>query len=226
MNFALAVEQAVRDEGGSDDTARRIRERFLATLAAEQPNRQVFNAGLILCETAAPMTTRAVSHIANVINGNDGYPSATMGDGSRSSDATSVTERAALHAVEDGSDGGRKHEVYLAKVRREDIRDLRHAIVTQIRDYVRLLGYSLPQDDRKQIAMLCDGQGFEGAELPWLPNSRDERNGWHDPTCVDMADESKLCPKCKIRERRWRARNGLEPRKTNMPEPAGEGRAA
>lgn len=67
---------------------------------------------------------------------------------------------------------------------------------------------------------LCDGRAFEGAHLPWVPHSRDEHNGWHDPTCMDPADESGLCPKCRLREGRWRRRNGFPERANNATRPA------
>lgn len=182
------------------------------------PNRQVEQAGRLLVEVAAPLTTEALAYIANVINGNDGYPSSTMGDGSRSSDATSTTERTALRALDDGrDDAGRQaakaHEIWTMKCKREDIRDLRNSIVTQIRDYLQLCESVLPRD-RRPVAR-CDGRGFEGSNVPWIPHSRDERNGWHDATCVEAADDSGLCPKCRVRERRWRTKMGLKPRATN-----------
>ena len=185
---------------------------------ALQPNRQIVEAGRLLADVAAQLTTEALAHIANVINGNDGYPSATMGDGSRSSDATSTTERTALRALDDGCDdagrqAARAHEQWTMRNKREDIRDAKHALVTIVRDYIALLYTALPKN--RQDVKLCDGRGFEGSHIPWIPGSKDERNGWQDPTCVDGADGSGLCDRCQKREYRWRLRNGLTPRAAN-----------
>lgn len=66
---------------------------------------------------------------------------------------------------------------------------------------------------------ICDGSGFEGADLPWTKWSRHPDNGWHDPLCVDHADDSGLCDTCRLREARWRRRHGLQPRANNAPLP-------
>lgn len=66
---------------------------------------------------------------------------------------------------------------------------------------------------------LCDGSGFEGADLPWTKWSRDPENGWFNPLCVDHADDSGLCDTCRPREARWRRRHGLRPRTNNAPLP-------
>jgi hypothetical protein len=186
-----------------------------------QPNRQVYEAGRLLTDVAATLTTAALAHIANVINGNGELKATVMDDGSRSSDNTSTTERAALNAVDDGLDeagrqAARAHEQWTMRNKREDIRDARHAMTTIIRDYIALCQTVLPKDDKLKVK-LCDGRGFEGSHIPWIPGSRDERNGWHDATCVDAADGSGLCNRCRIREYRWRVRNGLTPREANSP---------
>jgi len=70
------------------------------------------------------------------------------------------------------------------------------------------------------VKRLCDGEGYEGRELAWVPNSRDPQNGWHDATCRDLtttigqgreAVHVKVCARCLVRMNRWRERNGLAP---------------
>jgi hypothetical protein len=66
----------------------------------------------------------------------------------------------------------------------------------------------------------CDGTHLAGAEHTWQRYGRGPDNGWFDPTCRDIASgDDVLCDRCRIRERRWRERNGLPLRANNTPEP-------
>jgi hypothetical protein len=154
------------------------------------------------------LVTAALEHVAREERVTDGYPATASGNG-----ATCGTATAELTSVERAADAR-----YRLRSIREEIRDDLLALELRADALGKLcretLGYRAP------APALCDGRSFAGAELPWTPHSHDPRNGWHDAACRDAADDSGLCPKCRVRERRWRDRNGLEPRAANAPAPA------
>lgn len=155
--------------------------------------------------------TIAATHQLRIINLSDGWPTKGNNPG-RSNDTTSTTERAAIATV-DGD-----HEATQARAVIEDIRDWWTGLRIMLADGARLAARYTPVD--RQTATLCDGRPFEGSEAAWVPHSRSDQNGWHDPLCVDVADESGLCVRCKVRERRWRAAHGMRPRNRNRFEDA------
>lgn len=107
--------------------------------------------------------------------------------------------------------------------RREEVRDRLDGIITAINSLNDMLRRDLRNTGvLRKVPALCDGvaKGYEGHQLAWTPHSRDERNGWHSPSCRDAADESGLCPACLLRMNRWRSRNGLPMLRVNAAEVA------
>lgn len=100
---------------------------------------------------------------------------------------------------------------------REDLRDAIEAIELAVQHLhgvvVGILGH---RDDVR----ICDGRHLEGADVPWTPYSREPDNGWFDPMCANVADATGLCPGCRLRNRRWRLANDLEPLQTLRGEDA------
>ncbi len=167
--------------------------------------------------TVGNALTRAADHQTYIIDSKpDGWPVRGASSG-RSSDSTSTTERAALTLCDDQHDHER--DVSSARVAIEDMRDWWAGLRTYLADGSRLAAIHRPKSD-KTDGQLCDGRPFEGSDKAWVPHSRAHDNGWHDPLCVDVADESGLCVRCKVRERRWRAEHGLRPRNRNRVEDA------
>lgn len=171
-----------------------------------EPNEQLLRAAFKLQHQAAPLTTLALGVVNDRIAGIDGRPVSAWGaEGSRSSDTTSSTERAAIRRVD------------LARETREELRDRRDGILISIDNYIRfcreIVASGSPVD--RPVAVLCgdyaalDMRPWEGHHLAWTPHSRDQRNGWQDPTCRQAAGRSGLCPRCLQRMNRWRRDNGL-----------------
>ncbi|MGB8858910.1 MAG: hypothetical protein WCC60_06625 [Ilumatobacteraceae bacterium] len=94
--------------------------------------------------------------------------------------------------------------------RREELRDridgLELAIAGIDQLTRQLLGTRVP----RTIPELCDGRarGYEGHMLAWVPYSKSDDNGWHDPACRDASGPTGLCDACLVRMNRWRERNG------------------
>jgi hypothetical protein len=63
------------------------------------------------------------------------------------------------------------------------------------------------------VPELCDGsaRSYDGHRLVWAAYSRNPHNGWHDPTCRDIAGPHGLCDTCLTRMNRWRKSQGLTP---------------
>lgn len=64
--------------------------------------------------------------------------------------------------------------------------------------------------------VLCSGEGYSGRDLPWRPHGQDPLNGWHDPTCREVAIvrdgvQLRVCRRCLRRLEPWLARQGLPP---------------
>jgi len=166
--------------------------------------------------TVGDALTNAVAHKLKIIALCDGWP--TRGaDTGRSSDPTSSTERAALALVDD--DKAHQREASRAKDAIEDIRDWWTGLRTYLADGARLAAIHRPPHEKLNV-LLCDGRPFEGSEVAWVPLSRAHDNGWHDPLCMEAADSSGLCIRCKVRERRWRISRGMKPRNRNRTEDA------
>ena len=157
-------------------------------------------------ERTGQALTIAATHQTRIIAATDGYPSG--GGSGRSSDTTSTTERAALHAFD------ADHEAHKARMAIEDMRDWWTGLRIMLADGARLAARHRPDDERHDV-LLCDARPFEGSMVAWVPHSRAHNNGWSDPLCLDAADDSGLCIACARRERRWRDKNGLRPRNRN-----------
>lgn len=150
--------------------------------------------------------SEAIWHLAHELDYVDGLPSHTMGDGMPvgASDDTSV-ERAA-------------EARYSVTSQREQLRDDLASIESLARSFGHVIDATLRMYVQSPEAPRCDGRDFSGANLLWVPHSRAADNGWRDPHCTELADASGLCPKCRIRERRWRDEHGLAPRSTSVAE--------
>ena len=171
----------------------------------------------------ATLTAEALDHIARELVITDGYASRTMSDGMPSAHAIHglTTGRGddndpqTLTPVEQAA-----HARWTLTAERDQIRDDIDAVIQLVdslgRVVYRAVRLRAPIEGPKQ----CDGRDFAGSAYPWVQHSRDEMNGWLDPTCRDAADTSGLCPRCRIRERRWREANGLTPREANASTPA------
>ncbi len=154
---------------------------------------------------AANLTPAALTLIAQRITDADedraGLRSGLAGGG-HGSGISDPTAAAALPGINGYRDDAQ------ARIDRETMRDDITALSHMARDMRNMItrlaapgGHAVP---------LCDGRNYEGHGIPWTPHSRDDHNGWSDPTCRDGAGRSKLCPACLIRMNRWRERHGLE----------------
>lgn len=151
---------------------------------------------------SAQRTTDALERIKAELDELDGYSSG--GDG----DARGASE----HTQPEAFMLRRWHWTNSKEDLRDAIANIEDAVAHHSHICARILGL-----DREEVR-LCDGRSYEGAEVAWTPYSRDQANGWHDPLCQDAADASGLCAACRIRERRWRLANGLQPRKHTIAE--------
>lgn len=160
----------------------------------------------------------AVDGLRSWLDDLDGYPTRTLTDGLPRS-TTDVLET--LTSVERSAEARWLVSSHLAQL----VDD--HTAVGQLIDSYRhdlVRTRDLLVSATRLIAdttgrRLCDGSGFEGADLPWTKWSRNPDNGWFNPLCVDPADDSGLCDTCRPREARWRRRHGLQPRANNAPLP-------
>jgi hypothetical protein len=115
---------------------------------------------------------------------------------------------------------------YEARTRTEDMRDhlqdWLHTSDLFAKEIEGIIGWAYKmlgmEPEGVAVKRLCDGEGYEGRELAWVPMSRDPHNGWHDATCRDLtttigqgrdAMHVKVCARCLVRMNRWRERNGL-----------------
>ena len=96
---------------------------------------------------------------------------------------------------------------------REEIRDRLDGLIQGRESFDRFLRGIIPADMLRTIPELCDGKakGYDGHQLAWVALSRDERNGWHNPACREIAGPTGLCDACRLRMNRWRTKNGLAP---------------
>lgn len=179
-------------------------------------NRDYHEIGYKIVASGAPLLHQAMRSYAEQMAHLDGHPSAgdfepVSGGGT---DATSV-EAAMMRRYQLRAD---KEQLRDWLQLMEETRQAIHRICLRI---IQHRADDIEPDTLPRFEVtLCDGRRFEGAHIPWVPYSRDEDNGWHDPTCVDPADESGLCPKCRVREARWRRRNGIPERANNSTAPA------
>lgn len=173
-------------------------------------------------EHLAEQTTLALEHIRVELTLADSYPTQVPG----ASPATATGNAAVCRCAERGWDGcdvctpvtltpaERGADARWRLQKKADtitatIGDL-ETLAAKLSDVCRTtIGVRLAHVPR------CDGRGLEGSELPYTPYSQDPRNGWHRADCSDAADNSGLCPACRVREARWRRENGLPPRRTN-----------
>lgn len=154
-------------------------------------------------ERTAVLVTMALIHVHRELLVLDGYPAATMSDGTpRGSAALTSVERVAAARVS-------------LRMQRDAILDMIDAIASLAARLREVCTTTLGTRPRIDVPR-CDGRTFEGAAVAWVPYSHDPHNGWHDPTCQDAADDSMLCPRCRLRERRWRDEHGLAQRAASV----------
>lgn len=170
-----------------------------------------------MLEQATTLDDVAISHLRDELALLDGWPGQTLGDGLPGGSYDPTKDLTPVERV--------AHVRHLVETQIRQIVDDREAVRQVILSYVfglqravRMRGLSDIVAEIRGIR-LCDGTQFEGSHLPWTKHSRRPENGWFDPSCRDVADESGLCPACKIRERRWRAAHGLNPRTNNTSQP-------
>lgn len=166
-----------------------------------RPNRRVLGVAMNLEQTAL-LVAQALAHLSEEIAVCDGYPSSTLSDGMPPGSAE-------LTSVERAVDGRQ-----FATRSVDQIHDDIEALASLAASLRYVASHALGTRLRVDVA-LCDGREFEGSSIEWVPNSRDPDNGWHDPMCREAADASKLCPRCRLRERRWRDEHGIAQRSTN-----------
>lgn len=103
------------------------------------------------------------------------------------------------------------HEHTLAT--QEEVCDRLDGIIIAVQSFDRFLR-TIVGDTGQAVPEVCDGsaRGYEGHQLAWVARSGPAGdNGWHDPTCRQIADSTGLCVTCKQRMNRWRTRHGLTP---------------
>lgn len=179
-------------------------------LARAGQTRRVIETALAL-QQIAPLVTTALQVLERSERELDGYKTRTLSDGLPQGESELTLVERAVEA-----------RWQVAAQRAELLEDLdnleRHAneLIAVIYASLRMHAPDLLTPPAKR----CDGRDFAGSRLRWVPHSRDPDNGWFDPLCADAADDSGLCPRCRIRERRWRKDHGMEPRLANAPMPA------
>lgn len=182
-------------------------------LAQAFQTRRVIETALAL-QQIAPLVTTALQILDRSQRELDGYASATLGDGlpSGSEDVAKLT--AVERAVEARWQVAAQRAQLLEDM--DTLEQQANALIAVVYGSLRMHAPDLLAPPPKR----CDGRDFAGSRLRWVPHSRDPDNGWFDPLCADPADDSGLCPRCRIRERRWRKDHGMEPRLANAPMPA------
>jgi hypothetical protein len=177
------------------------------------PNRDLIGLARTL-ETLAWRDTAVRDHLAEELALLDGQPARSGGGGRRG--VGSVADPAGNIAL------ARQHVSNMLA----NLADDRDAIGQLIRSYAHDLDQAARlragTDTAAELdgVRYCDGTHLAGAEHLWQRYGRTPENGWFDPSCRDIADgDDVLCDRCRIRERRWRDRNGLPLRANNTPEP-------
>lgn len=163
-----------------------------------KPDAKLVRLGWVIANQTALMQATALAYLDNELKQVDGWQ-LTGESVNVSGGSTSNTVEAAAIRANAISDQAAKIRTSAAELER---RQLAH------HDLCRK---TVPKVPAAADAALCDGRGYEGQAIAWVPHSREETNGWHDPTCRDIANYSRLCDACLIRMNRWRSRNGLDP---------------
>lgn len=146
-------------------------------------------AGLLLANLAERLPA-AVAVLRRELDVVDGYPAATMGDGTSPGHAelTSVERAADVRWMMSGNLDDLRHTA-------DTVIELVNTLATLTN---KALGTRAPAAD---VARCRDNQrGREGVIE------------WGDATCEDLPAKGKLCSACYHRERRWRIGNGLTER--------------
>lgn len=187
-----------------------------------QPNARLLQAAHQL-EQLARQVTEAVDHVNRELAIADSYPTQVVGASlptgtgfapvcrceALGTDGCDVCTPVKLSPTERAAERRIRFESDRVQVD-DDIRCIEETIASLSKTCRSLIGTRLVHGVQR-----CDGRPYEGSDVLWTPHSRDPENGWYDPTCADAADESSLCAACRIRERRWRDKHGLQPRRTN-----------
>lgn len=162
-----------------------------------QPDRALWQAAGEL-EAAARLTAEVRRHINLELEGFNGRPSATGGDGMpHGNSITSIVERQLIVA----------HDLIATDAQ---IAEDRTTIVVMIRDYVAMLH----RVSRVRLPRVESGARCRDNQV-----GRDGALVWGRPDCLELAVKAGYCTACYQRERRWRIAKGLPERDV---EPAAE----
>lgn len=179
-------------------------------LAQAFQTRRVIETALAL-QQIAPLVTTALQILNRSERELDGHKTRTLSDGMpQGTSELTLVER----AVEARWQVAAQRAQLLEDL--ETLEQQANAVIAVVYGSLRMHAPDLLAPPPKR----CDGREFAGARLRWVPHSRAPENGWFDPLCADPADDSGLCPRCRIRERRWRTDHGMAPRLANAPMPA------
>jgi hypothetical protein len=183
-----------------------------------RPNERATRNGHAWIDQTAMLITMALEHIRTVLD--DGTAYASGGDTS----APRVSGGGRTMWVPEDEHGPGEFvpvtSVEAAVLRgsvvrdqREEIRDRLDGLIIARESFERYLRGIVPAEQLRTVPELCDGKakGYDGHQLAWVAASRDDRNGWHSPSCREIAGPTGLCDACRLRMNRWRTRNGLTP---------------
>lgn len=163
-----------------------------------QPDDNLERAAWIMREQTAKLAPLVMQHLSDELSLLDGWGTGGDGTGRRSADTSTSVERAAL---------ARNHFQRISDHWHNRYRQL----VADVSDFNDLCRRTLGDRAPRWIPEPCDGRRYEGFIDVWVPGSKDERNGWSDASCREVAGPSGLCLTCRARHVRWRERNNLPP---------------
>jgi hypothetical protein len=161
-----------------------------------KPNQRLSRLGWTLEHQAAVLHTAALDQIATDLNFIDGHPPTGEQLHISGGGDTSTVEAAAMRTAD--------LNAHATKIR-NSATALEHAVY----NHMELCRRTVTAVPAAANATLCDGRRYEGQHLTWTPHSRDDNNGWNDPTCRDIAGPTGLCDACRLRMNNWRRRNNL-----------------
>ncbi len=188
-------------------------------MSRHSPNERALRAGDTLAKEIAPLVTLALVTLTRDSQAL-GYPttSSTSGrtTGSHGPTITVPDEHGKPDRIPVTSVEAAAFRLDQIADHREELRDRLDGLEVAVNSFANFLRRTIGPEASK-IPELCNGsrstlerKAWEGHQLVWTPNSRDDRNGWHKPECRESAGPSGLCPACLLRMNRWRARNGLD----------------
>lgn len=157
-----------------------------------RPHRQ-YEALAQIMHLLATEAAKALQHLTQERQQLDGWPTATMGDGTpRAGNSSTIPERQ--------TEARTTIDTHINQIR-DDITTIA-TIASSALDVCRQANsYRAPNPPRDQPTYCRDNQ-----------TRRDGTIEWGDPTCLNLPDKAGLCSACYLREWRWRKANNLGPR--------------